>query len=271
MQFSEFGDPSGQLVVYFHGVPGSIEECAVFDESAKQNRLRFVCFDRFSLEKNLHGNDYYQAIADAIKEQAGGKLFDVVGFSIGCHVALKVSVLVVEQVRQMHLVSAAAPLQGADYLNDMAGKVVFKLAIHYPMVFTALSFWQSLLCRVSPRVLFAMIFGSAKGKDKQLAEDPEFKMLIDQILQHSYSKNLKGYKRDVGEYVQPWQGVLTRCEAQTTLWHGTEDNWSPVEMSEQLRQALPNCAEVHTIEAASHYSCLMQSSDGICRALLSRS
>lgn len=267
MTFAEYGDPSGQLVVYFHGAPGAVEECAVFDRSAKKVGLRFVCFERFSLDSNFSGEEYIQAIASSIREQAGEQRFAVVGFSIGCHVALQVSALLGEQVRSLHLVSAAGPLESGDYLNDMAGGVVFKLAKSSPLVFAALSLWQSLLCRVSPRLLYSMIFGSAKGQDKALSQDAEFQAFIYKILRRSYVEQLGGYKRDVMAYVKPWGGLLGACQGKAHLWHGTEDNWSPIAMSEHLAEALPQGGQLHRVDGASHYSCLKGSAVAICQSL----
>lgn len=267
MTFAEYGDPSGQLVVYFHGAPGAVEECAVFDRSAKKYGLRFVCFDRFSLDSKLSGDEYIQAIASGIGEQAGEQHFAVVGFSIGCHVALQVSALFSEQVRSLHLVSAAGPLEGGEYLDDMAGGVVFKLAKESPLAFAVLSQWQSLLCRVSPRLLYSMIFGSANGQDKALSQDAEFRAFIYKVLRLSYVEQLRGYKRDVMGYVMPWGGLLGACKVKTHLWHGTEDNWSPMAMSEQLIEALSLGGELHRLHGASHYSCLKGSAVAICLSL----
>jgi len=267
MKFAQYGDPNGRLVVYFHGVPGAIEECMVFDDSAKRHNLRFICFDRFSLDADSQGNDYYLSIADAIQEQADDTAFDIVGFSLGCHVALKLSVLMRERVRQLHLVSAAAPLESGDYLDDMAGALVFKLAKNSPVAFAVLSYWQSLLCRLSPRFLYALIFASAQAEDKSLSEEPGFQATLQRTLEQSYVQNLKGYMRDVREYVQPWQGLLKRCEGQTVLWHGAQDNWAPVAMADLLAKELPHVIDVQMIDNASHYSCLLNSVEGICQKL----
>ena len=42
MDFVEYGNPEGRIVVYLHGVPGSIEECSVFDSHAKNYNLRIL-------------------------------------------------------------------------------------------------------------------------------------------------------------------------------------------------------------------------------------
>ncbi len=93
LEFSEYGSNKGKLVVYFHGAPGSPEECSLFDKYAKEYNLNIICFNRFSIDPYLTGADYYQHLAEGIKEKADGEAVDLVGFSIGCHVALEVSYL----------------------------------------------------------------------------------------------------------------------------------------------------------------------------------
>lgn len=129
MEFVEYGEKEGQLVVYFHGVPGAIEECALFDSCAKDHNLRIISFDRFSIDNSLDRKSYYQAIADKIKLKAGIEPVDIIGFSIGAHVALEVGALLNDKVRHTHLISAAAPLNAGEFIGSMAGGAVFKLAM----------------------------------------------------------------------------------------------------------------------------------------------
>jgi hypothetical protein len=49
----EYGNKGGQLVVYFHGVPGAVEECAVFDSYVENHNLKIICFDRFAIDHSL--------------------------------------------------------------------------------------------------------------------------------------------------------------------------------------------------------------------------
>ncbi|KGJ91737.1 alpha/beta fold hydrolase [Colwellia psychrerythraea] len=263
MKFQQYGDNSGSLVVYFHGTPGAITECSLFDDYAKQHKLNIICFDRFAIDSAIRGRDYYQAIANTIKDKAKDKQFDFIGFSIGCHVAIEVSNLLGEQIDNLHLVSAAAPLDSGDYLPDMAGGAVFKLAMNYPFIFRALSYWQSLLAQISPKLLFAMLFASARGEDKKLSQQQDFKDYINPVLASVYTCQLNGYLRDVSQYVSPWTESLKLCPAKTHLWHGSDDNWSPLPMAEYLAENISSCSKVNTLGGASHYSCLFNAAEKI--------
>ncbi len=267
MKSQQYGNKQGNLVVYFHGAPGSITECSLFDEYAKQHKLNIVCFDRFSIHSKVQDQAYYQLIATAIRDMANGQNLDIIGFSIGCHVALEVSNLLGAQVQNLHLVSAAAPLESGDYLQDMAGGAVFKLAMHYPHLFSALSYWQLLLAKISPKLLFTMLFSSAQAEDKLLSQRQDFKDYIMPVLTSTYSSKLKGYLRDVNHYVTPWQESLSICSTKTNLWHGSEDNWSPIAMAEYLANTLSCSKKVNIVEGASHYSCLFTVAEKICLQL----
>ena len=267
LKFTEYGPSDGNLVIYFHGSPGSIEECSVFETHAEKNKLRIVCYDRFSIDASLKEKDYYQTIANAIKTEANGHTFDIIGFSIGCHVAIKISLLLGDQIKSMHLVSSAAPLESGNYLNDMAGGTVFKLAMNYPIIFSALSYWQSFLAKVSPKLIYSILFNSAKGKDSKLSKDSDFIEYIKPILTNAYALQLKGYLRDITQYIKPWQSDLALCSSRVYLWHGTDDNWSPMSMAELLEKELRNASPINEQEGASHYSCLFESAPLICSRL----
>lgn len=93
MDFSEYGNPAGKPVVYFHGVPGSPSEASVFDAPAREQGLRILCFDRFTIDHSSTGTDYYRQIAQAISETVQGARVDFIGFSLGAHAALEVAAL----------------------------------------------------------------------------------------------------------------------------------------------------------------------------------
>jgi pimeloyl-ACP methyl ester carboxylesterase len=74
-------------------------------------------------------------LAHAVRTVAGSRQVNLIGFSIGACIALRTSVLLVSQVEQLHLVSAAAPLQSGHFLPVMAGTAVFQAAAASPALF----------------------------------------------------------------------------------------------------------------------------------------
>ncbi|MEW6990346.1 hypothetical protein AADZ91_06590 [Colwelliaceae bacterium 6441] len=168
VDYLAYGDPDGKIIIYFHGAPGSPEECSTFENHAKKYRLNIICFDRFSIDSALQNNDYYKYIANAIIEIADGEKVDLIVFSISCHAAIETSLYLKNNVRDLHLISSTAPLDAANFLDGMAGEMVFSLAMKHSSLFILLSYWQTVLAKMAPTALTAMLFASAKGEDKLL-------------------------------------------------------------------------------------------------------
>lgn len=264
LKFDQYGDADGKTVIYFHGAPGSPEECAVFDEHAKEHRLKVICFDRFSVDSSVKGEDYYKYLARVIEEVSSGKSVDIIGFSIGCHAAIKTCTYLGKSAQNLHLVSAAAPLECGDYLDEMAGKVVFSIAMKQPIVFKMLSYWQALLSKAVPAILYKMLFASAAGEDLNLSKTKAFQDYISSILSHCFNSNTTGYIREINQYVTPWSDAVLTCRADTHIWQGSDDNWSPVGMAAYLHEHIPAKSHLELMEGLSHYSCLYAAAPKIC-------
>lgn len=267
LRYSKFGADNGRMVIYFHGTPGAPEECRIFDSDAKKFGLTFICFDRFSVDSSITGESYYKLLAGEISKIAAGKPVDVVGFSIGAFVALQTCRYLPHGVGNLHLASSAAPLEAGDFLEGMAGKQVFQLAKTFPVLFILLSYWQGLIAWFSPKALFRLLFASATGADKALVADREFQSGITKVLRSCFMGRVRGYARDIGAYVRPWNTTLSTISVNTHIWHGAEDNWSPVAMAGYLESAIPGCTSVKLYDGLSHYSCLYRATPEICNQL----
>jgi pimeloyl-ACP methyl ester carboxylesterase len=267
LKFSQFGSDNGRIVIYFHGVPGAPEEGRIFDRDGKAHDLRFICFDRFAINSSLNGESYYKRLAEEISKISKGNPVDFIGFSIGAFIALQTYCHMANHVKCLHLVSAAAPLETGDYLETMAGKQVFQLAKAFPTVFLLLSYGQSLLAWIYPKALFRMLFASAAGEDKTLADDSQFQSSLIKILRICFMNHVRGYARDIGGYVQPWKSTLTDISVDTHIWHGAEDNWSPTLMASYLKSSIPGWTSTKVFSGLSHYSCLYRAAPEICNLL----
>jgi pimeloyl-ACP methyl ester carboxylesterase len=267
LKFSQYGSDNGQLVIYFHGAPGAIEECAIFDSYAKTNNLTFICFDRFSVDASIVGQTYYQFLATEILKKASGEKVDIIGFSIGAFIALQTCRYLNDNVRNLHLISAAAPLEAGDFLNKMAGKHVFRLAKTFPVFFVLLSYWQGVLARYFPNALFSLLFANVTGKDKELVVNKEFHSTIIKTSNSCFTGNIRGYIREIETYVKSWKNTLPEITVNTHIWHGADDNWSPKLMAIYLKSAIPNCSHLEIADGLSHYSCLYETAAKICNHL----
>ncbi len=267
LKFVESGNIDGRTVIYFHVAPGSPEEISIFDEHAKKHKLHIICYDRFSIDSSLQNEAYYKYLASVIIDKANGGMVDIIGFSIGCHAAIETSLYLKGTVRELHLISAAAPLDAAEFINSMAGKMVFSMAMKYPTIFTLLSYWQTILAKIAPNVLFKMLFASAAGKDKELSKTSAFIGYATPLLTHCFNPNVKGYIREINQYVSPWKESVLKCNVNTHIWHGTSDNWSPVSMAKYLKENMPFASSLELMAGLSHYTCLYAAAPKICSQL----
>jgi pimeloyl-ACP methyl ester carboxylesterase len=266
LEFAEYGDKDGKLIVYFHGAPGSMEECSLFDSHAKDHNLRIICFDRFAIDHSADRESYYQQLAHQIKNQSGTESVDLIGFSIGAHVALEVGSILNKQIGQTHLVSPAVPINSGDFIDHMAGGLVFKLAMKYPLLFKLLTYWQRIMAIIAPQMLVSMLFASATGEDKILSNREDFKRYITPVLKHCFQNRTMGYIRDINYYIT-WPGNLSEHSSNVFIWHGVEDNWSPFSMASYLDNAILGATNVEPMEGLSHYSCLYKAAAKICKQL----
>lgn len=126
--------------------------------------------------------------------------------------------------------------------------------------------WYKMLAMLAPYILVKMLFASAAGKDKELNKQSAFRRNITQVLKHCFMRRTSGYMRDVHLYVK-WQDKLAEYNNSVYLWHGTEDNWSPLSMASYLCDSMPGVRSIKSMKGLSHYSCLYEAAPQICRLL----
>jgi pimeloyl-ACP methyl ester carboxylesterase len=239
-------------IVYFHGLPGGPRELQAFGEFT----LPLFAPDRCNDAPHLKFPAYVDYLAQCVRGQFPQGSIMLVGFSAGARMALELGVKLEDRDIEIILVSGAAPLQSGEFLNDMAGRLVFGAAKASPPLFSVLTTLQSLLARWAPGGLFRTLISTAQGSDQALKIDERFTQVIKSVIVKTLQSGSVGYRREVLAYVAPWGHLLSRVKAPATLWHGTEDNWTPIGMADAMEAALPNVRAVHRLPGLSHYSTL---------------
>ena len=120
------------------------------------------------------------------------------------------------------------------------------------------------MAKRAPHLLLRILFASAQGQDKTLAQTPEPQAFIRRTLQQCFVRDTTGYTRDIRHYLKPWSARVIANGADVCLWHGTEDNWSPFAMCDYLAEYLPGNARIERMAGLSHYSCLHATVPLIC-------
>lgn len=180
----------------------------------------------------------------------------VVGFSIGAMAALRLAAARPEAVAQVTVISPAAPLQMGDFLPEMAGAPVFKLASKRPGVLRVLTAVQGLLARKAPGILINQLFAKCGAQEQALLLDTQFQTALATGMRNSFADHRQGYLEYLSAYVADWSEELSEVQAQVEIWHGDADTWAPLAMSEVIRKLVPASCTLHVVPGGEHYSTL---------------
>lgn len=249
---------SHEQIIYFHGMPGGLEELQLFGNSITTSTAEFHVLDRKQPPGLVRKDEHFCRVANAIKEQFPDDPLRLIGFSLGASAALRTAPHLGDQVQHIELVSAAAPLTLGSYLDRMAGAPVFKLAALSPFLFGLLAQLQSITARISPEQFYAMLFATVEGADRALVADLQFRTVMLRMLKQCLWCELPTYRREIDLYIGDWSAELDQVTQPVTIFHGRADNWSPPAMSEDLAQRLGSCKALHLMDDLSHYSTLRE-------------
>lgn len=180
----------------------------------------------------------------------------IIGFSLGAMTALKIAAHRPNKVAKLTLIAPAAPLETGDYLSRMAGKPVFKAAQKGPTVFKSFTALQRLGLRFASQQIISTMFADSPEADKNQLKDPQFEKMLRTGLRESFGKNRQAYEQAVLTYVKPWSDELIGISAPVTIYHGTEDNWAPIEMAYALQNKIASDVKIIPFDGLGHYSVL---------------
>lgn len=228
-------------LVYVHGLPGSPDELPLICDTPTQ-----------FFAPNLRDG----SLDSQIRAQFGTQPVTLIGFSLGAFRALRFAADHPERVAHLHLIAPAAPLELGDFLSQMAGGPIFRMARDHPKLFRLVTRMQGFAARIAPGFLAAQIFASAQGDDIALKTKADFLRDWGHIARHCLAAGAEAYRDEITAYVAPWSDLLDRVQTPTSIWYGSADNWTPPGMAEALARALPVAPHVRRIENASHYSTL---------------
>jgi pimeloyl-ACP methyl ester carboxylesterase len=248
------------ISVYFHGQPGAPHELADLGLGQYVDPARFWAPDRTSYGRSLTQAEVLDQLAADILARAQGQPIRLIGFSLGAFIATEIAwrllSLAPGQPCRLDLISPAAPLPLGDFLDHMAGGPVFRLAQGYKRLFRVLTAAQSLVAQLAPGLLYRQLFSSAAGADIALSKDPQFRVAIFRLFEHSLKAQAFAYRREILSFIGQDPSRLKAVTSPVAIWQGLEDNWTPPAMADALAKALPNVASYRRLVGLSHFSTL---------------
>ena len=241
--YSEYGDPRGSAVFFFHGF-GTTRVICPADQTAARLGIRLIAPDRpgLGLSESLPGRRLLAWPLDVVElaNLLGIERFAVVGWSGGGPYALACGYALGARVRSVALVSAPAPLAGAaqhGYLRRFDRTAV--RAAHAPWVIRiALWHWGRPQRRDAER-FFEESVGEMCAADQEILGQPE---LRDRMIANSaelYRQGGRGMYDEALVLARPWGFELAQIGVPVDIWHGALDETVPTAMGRHLARAIP--------------------------------
>lgn len=241
--------------VYLHGLPGSPSELLLArDQGAWLDPAQVLAPDRNKLTGTRAA--VLSALVKQIEQWAPGERVNLVGFSLGGAIALDLAQVLADRVQRIDLVAPAAPLNLGDFLDDMAGGPLFRLAENSPRCFALAALLQGWAVRWTPQLLVKALLADVRGEDRRLVADPAFRRMLRRALQDTFARGPAAYRDEVRHYVADRGACLEAVTQPVFIWQGEQDNWVPPAMAQALASALPSPVHLNLLPGLSHYSAL---------------
>jgi pimeloyl-ACP methyl ester carboxylesterase len=275
--FAEYGDPGGEPVLEFHGVPGSRLEAYYYDDAGKKVGARVIGIDRpgFGLSTYRKGYRIVDWPSDVLElaDELALKRFAVAGISSGSPYALACARFIPERLKACAIVSGISPLRvEGEALKPsqhiMAPEIVMARLANTVPPLASLAFryilWQ---IRSDPAKAMKQLMKGAPPSDLELLNDERTKRYFQETVMECSRGGIKGSIESIGLELKDWGFRLQDITMHVSIWQGEADNTVFPRAGRYMASKLPNHT-LHMIPDAGHLAVIARHADGVLRKLL---
>jgi len=248
--FAEYGDPSGAVVLWFHGTPGGRRQLPLLARRAAEKLgLRVVLVERPG--SGLSDAHPYQAVADWAADMAlvadalGAQRLGVVGLSGGGPYALACAAVppLANRVAAVGVLGGVVPSVGPD--ATATGSI--ELARRFAPVLSGLR--RPLAALVTGLVMPVVPLGhyacrayasTTPQGDRRVLADPEMEgMFVDDLVLVTRGR-FQAIVDDARLFGRDWGFRLADVTASVLWWHGDADHIVPLRDAQEAVDLLPD-------------------------------
>lgn len=258
--YAEFGDPDGNVVLWFPGTPGARKQLppATPDE-AVERKLRVICIERpgtgistpYMYDAVL---DYAADIAD-FADVLGIDRFGVAGLSGGGPYTLACAFAMPDRVVGAAVLGGIGPTRGADacpgYTRLLApfapllqltkGPLAYLMNTAIPPLKLVASSAFDLYARVAPAC------------DRPLLQQADFKAMFIQDLSDALDHGIRAPVLDLYLFSRDWGFALEDIRVPVRFWHGDADRIVPVSHGFHQSDLVPQ-GHLTVVPGGGHFS-----------------
>jgi len=269
LAWSEYGEPGGRPVLFFHGGNDSRLAGALIAQAAQRRGVRLICVDRPGF-----GESTFQAgrrLTDwpddvlAVADDLGLERFAVLGHSGGGPHALACAAGASGRVTAVATVSSVAPPGASNAGLHPAFRVVNVLMssrrLYAPMARSQLKQMRNSTDR------WLKMWGRMQPADGELFDrQPQVRDDVVAEMEEGARQGVDGIVLEAALYHRDWGFDLAAISAPTWVWHGARDRQAAVAWAEYLAETIPG-ARLTLATDSGHFSTLVEYADDILAGL----
>lgn len=241
--YTEYGDPKGKPVFFFHGWPGSRFSGKETDEAGKKIGVRIISTDRPGIglstyrkdRKLIDWPDDVIELADYLKINK----FSVMGVSGGGPYVAVCAYKIPERIIKSGIVVGLAPINVKGNLDGMAFNSRLSWANYH----------RSSLLRVVATMVVAIefayfpilgsLFAFPTKEDRLLYKDAiRNKKGEGEGVKEAFRQGIKGPELELKIYTDDWRFKLKDIKTKTYLWYGAKDKCVSLNMGKYYKSQI---------------------------------
>ena len=260
LRWAQWGAADGPTVLFCHGNPGS--RLFRFDEAAIAD-VRFVTVDRPGCggssprpgRQMIHWADDVGELADGL----GLGRFAVLGMSMGGPHVLACAAVLADRVTAVAVHASPGPWSEPGFeslappqiqeMRDAFAEDAEAAEQRYRQAFAE----QRRMMVEQPEQALEGFVSRLAEPDRRLMEDPEVRRLVLEDVTEAVHSGSEGFFEErMAGYVLEWGFELADVEVPVTVFHGSEDNWIPVDVGREMARRLPD-GKLREIDGIAHF------------------
>ena len=259
LAYTEFGNPAGKAVLYFHGHPGSRLDLAMFDPNVlAQSGLRLLAIDRpgIGLSDFKPGRKLLDWPADVreFADALGLEKFSVMGMSGGGPFVAACACALPDRLKAAVIISGLGRFDLPGATGGMgSGLQYFRMARRFPLLARFQMQMMAYGIKSGPDKMLAQIQSEMPPTDQNEFQQPGFTESFMATMAESLRQGPAKLVLEGSFYLRPWGFPLEEIRLPVYLWHGEADRDAPVAMGRHLAAAIPGCQAVF-IPGEGHFS-----------------
>ena len=241
----EYGDPTGDPVLVFHGVPACGAGFAWADEPARDLGLRLLAPDRPGVGRSSPAPAWriadHPALVAELADALGLGSFAVWGYSGGGPYAAACAALLAERVTALAVSAGMGSVGEWAEVDDFGAtdRRMLRWSRHRPWLARAALATMGRMARRRPALALRSFEGELSTSDREVMAgfaDPADAMAL---FTEAFTVSAAGVVADYAAIAQPWGVDVGTIRCPTTIWQGDADPMVPLRHAEALAERIP--------------------------------